>query len=371
MADHQTLFMYGMCCDGQIDKVRLALGKGGNPNTNLGIKGLTALHVAAENNHEDVVALLLQQPGIDVNVRDNDGRTALHCTAYNPRGSVAAILLQQPSVDVKAADNKGQTALHSAVDAADPEFKYVLRVLLDHPGLDVNVTDNDGWTALHVAVCNGHEDVVALLLDQPGIDVNAADNDEERTALHCAAREGYLGVVSLLLHQPGTNVNGADAEGWTALHYAGCNGNEDVVALLLEQPSIDVNAIDLDGRTAFHHACGGTDVWDNPTILRRMLTHPETDPNVNDQWQGHTPIMELLCNMLYSDGNYGNYDKQRECWQEMLESQRFNLDVKDSDGFSLEDLIRCSLVSQTHLIVSPAWYSTISNKLQPKDGHKS
>ena len=135
--------MYGMCCDGQTEKVRQALAKGGNPNTNLGIKGLTALHVAAENDHEDVVKLLLQQPGIDVNVRDSDGRTALHYTAYNTRGSVAAILLQHPSVDVKATDNKGQTALHSAVDAADPEFKYVLRVFLDHPGLDVNVADDD------------------------------------------------------------------------------------------------------------------------------------------------------------------------------------------------------------------------------------
>ena len=65
-------------------KLKAAL-KQGNNSTNWykDENGLTALHVAAGNNHLNIVEILLNR-GIDINSKDNNGNTALHgaCLLY-------------------------------------------------------------------------------------------------------------------------------------------------------------------------------------------------------------------------------------------------------------------------------------------------
>ena len=71
-----------------------------------------------------------------------------------------------------------------------------------------------------------------------------------------------------------------------------------------------------------------------PDILRRLLTSPpaDIDPNVN-VYSSTTAIMRLLRR------NY-NIDIQRDCLQAMVDSDKVDLDVKDRQGRSLEDLAR-------------------------------
>ena len=78
-----------------------------------------------------------------------------------------------------------------------------------------------------------------------------------------------------------------------------------------------------------HSACCGTC---GPDILRRLLTNPDTDPNVRNQ-RGSTPIMVLL------QRNF-NIDIQRGRLQALVDSDKVDLDVKDPQGRSLEDLVR-------------------------------
>ena len=68
-----------------------------------------------------------------------------------------------------------------------------------------------------------------------------------------------------------------------------------------------------------------------PDILRRLLTHPDIDPNVNVY--GSEAIMRLLRR------NY-HIDIQRDCLQAMVDSDKVDLDAKDHLGRSLEDLAR-------------------------------
>ena len=84
MAEHKKL--YNMCRDGAIEEVRMSLARGGDPNKKMmGWDGRTALHAAAGQGHQEVVALLLEQPGVCVNATDNHGVTALHTVAVTRR----------------------------------------------------------------------------------------------------------------------------------------------------------------------------------------------------------------------------------------------------------------------------------------------
>ena len=69
-----------------------------------------------------------------------------------------------------------------------------------------------------------------------------------------------------------------------------------------------------------------------PDILRRLLTHPDTDPNVKSL-DGYTAIMLLL---QRDDDN----DIQRGQLQALVESEKVDLGVEDPHGRSLEDLAR-------------------------------
>ena len=60
---HQNLWKN--CKEGKLREARQALEAGTNPNTT-GDRNMTCLMVAAENNHDQVVALLLAKPGIQV-----------------------------------------------------------------------------------------------------------------------------------------------------------------------------------------------------------------------------------------------------------------------------------------------------------------
>ena len=60
---HQNLWKN--CKEGKLREARQALEAGTDPNTT-GDRNMTCLMVAAENNHDQVVALLLAQPGIQV-----------------------------------------------------------------------------------------------------------------------------------------------------------------------------------------------------------------------------------------------------------------------------------------------------------------
>ena len=158
MAEDKEFFE--MCSDGKIEELRKALARGTNPNKKLDTDGSTALHAAAVQGHLEVVALLLEQPGVDLTLVDNHGWTALHLAAAQNHQEVVALLLQQPQVDLNAAvrNQEGYTALYLA---ASQGHQDILTHLLANPKTDTNVEDQDGDTALHLAVFQGHQQAPA------------------------------------------------------------------------------------------------------------------------------------------------------------------------------------------------------------------
>ena len=75
-------------------RVQVLLASGVNPNAQDG-DGYTPLMWAAGGGREEVVALLLGQPNINLEARNVSGRTALLVAARNGHLSVVKLLLQR------------------------------------------------------------------------------------------------------------------------------------------------------------------------------------------------------------------------------------------------------------------------------------
>lgn len=224
--------------------------------------GRTALHIAAEKGHKEVVELLLKEAGADI--PDNNGRTALHIAAEKGYVEVVELLLNESGPDIP--DNNGKTALHIA---AEKGYMEVVELLLK--GTNANIRDNNGNTALHIAAEKGYIEVVKLLLKETGADI--PDNNG-KTALHIAAGKGYIEVVELQLGK-GANVN-AKGEKFehSALTAAAAQGYLGVVEQLLKAMA-DVNAKQYyEGRAALQAAAGGGHL----NVVERLLT-AKADPN--------------------------------------------------------------------------------------------
>ena len=117
-----------------LPSARTYLERGADVNYSEG--GKSCLMWAVSRRNKELVSLLLQQPGIDVNVSDDDGETALH----------------------KAAGCLGTPAL--------------IRLLLDFPGIDMEAQNNNGFTPLMFSILLGTSAQFAELLKTPEILLN-------------------------------------------------------------------------------------------------------------------------------------------------------------------------------------------------------
>ena len=136
---------------------------------NLDIRGKSALILAGEKGHQDIVRSLVQHPGVEINMKDQDGYTGLIWAADNGHLEAVTEFLNHADIDVNAVDLDGHSAL---TWAADRSHTPIVSLLLDRSDLHVNVKDNDGYSPLICAVNQGHRKVVKLLLADKRTDVN-------------------------------------------------------------------------------------------------------------------------------------------------------------------------------------------------------
>ena len=121
--------------------------------------GKTALLLAAEKGHSDIVSLLLLS-GALVNVQDNDGCTPLQLAACGGHLEIVYKLLQT-NADVNKRNKTGATPLW---DAAYQGHPVIVNLLRDN-NADVNICDVSGRSALCAALKKGHYGVVECLLN--------------------------------------------------------------------------------------------------------------------------------------------------------------------------------------------------------------
>lgn len=235
----------------------------------------TALHIAAINGRDQIVAQLLvhAQSAELVNACDALFRTPLHLAAKYGCEKVVGQLLAA-NANIALVDVAGLTPLHHA---ALEGHGAALGVLLASKPEMLSVSDDEDRTVLHTAARKGHTHIVAqlLALNQPQL-IHAADG-MSRTALHHAAARGFDKVVDLLLAASPETINAVSGRGRNALHEATGNKQEAIVHILLEfsgsENSGMVSAIDSDGYTVLHIAI--EQQCSLPLIARLLVVFPQ------------------------------------------------------------------------------------------------
>jgi len=222
------------------------------PNINVNIvdnDGQSAVHQAMYSDNIEVLKLLLSHPNLTaltLNQKDERYGETPVIQAVNRKSNVALnMMLNVPGIDMNMVDNNGESALHRAVDLNNIE---ALKLLLGHPLIDVNSVVNSGRSGAE------NEELRLLLgdVDVPGIDLNVVDN-QCSSAVYWAVKENNIEVLKLLLSHPSLTAltlnKKGERYGATPVMLAVRWNSLEILGLLAADPRVDLDTTDKEGRS--------------------------------------------------------------------------------------------------------------------------
>ena len=133
------------CEKNDLEDVKNCLDAGVDANTvsEQDEEGFTAtwsgLTIAAKKGYPDLLALLLSQPGIDVNIQTNHYYYV--CPDWTP-----------------------------LMFTCHEDNHEIVKRLLQVPGVNINHKDDADWTAQHEAAAGGHSECLKELAKMPGVE---------------------------------------------------------------------------------------------------------------------------------------------------------------------------------------------------------
>ena len=184
--------------------------------------------------------------GLDQDTEVEDGRKALHMAAENGHEEIVRVLLSL-GVDANATTSDGRTPLQCAIECGN---EAIAKLLVSRGGADVNRYFSHGETPLSVAVNNKWNSVIKFLLRE-GAHVNEVLADD-LTVLHVAAETGSDIDVFDMLFKAGADRYATDKSSWTPLHYAAYYGHAEAALMLISDKSIQ--SVFNNGSTPLHIA---------------------------------------------------------------------------------------------------------------------
>ena len=204
----------------------------------------TALMLAAQKGHLEMIEILLKHPSIGIDVQDAYGATAMLLAVREGHFDIVERLLKA-NANIEILDSQVR---HSALRcAAERDSAKIVELLLRH-NADPGVKDREGGTAILRAVNRGAARVLEEMMNH-NVDIECVDEDGQ-SLLHGAARNGYEKIARMLLNEKVLSVDVRDKCSMTPLHDASRYGKAAVAAVLLENEA-DASLEDHFGRTPF------------------------------------------------------------------------------------------------------------------------
>jgi len=157
--------------------------------------GHTPIHLAALHGYYDIAELLAQN-GADLNKQDASGWTALHFAASGRNEKLLKLFLDQPTVDVTIKNEGQNIPLHYVAKTYPDISAAIIKTLLER-GSNINAQNAQGETPLHGAALKGYDQMAEKLIEF-GADPDISNNEGE-TPLNWATRNNHTKVISVLL----------------------------------------------------------------------------------------------------------------------------------------------------------------------------
>lgn len=294
-----------LCCQwGLVRVLQTLIDHGANVNA-IDANNKTPLHVAIENQHEEIITILLFHPNIDLKIRDKSGNTPF-ATALNIRNLKAAQSIRERLPNAaEQMDQRGRNFLHIAIMKDDLEsVLFLLSIQVD---VNSRVHDVNQTPPLHLAAASKNEMIIRNLI-LAGARINDKDATS-KTALHIACERGNLPAVSALL-QNGADFDATDNDGNNSLHIAVRESHLNIVRELLTESRVNAEAINLKGRNPLHELCRNGKETVAATICELFLEcMPKYPINAAELQQGNTPLLLAymrgqapLCKVLVKNG---------------------------------------------------------------------
>lgn len=251
--------------DYEIEKIRILLHNGFNPNQKLGSYG-TMLHYAALWGRVDLAKVLVETDNIDINSNDKEHGTPLEVAAASGEGRSLEIV--QLLLDEKANATIGSLVVGSPLHAAahmpylwkDPIeaekiYLTVAELILDRYPSTIDLEAGIFATPLQAAAKKGQARMVILLLKKsPNFDIRGGIFG---TPLHAAVWDENIPEICLILSRSNGKLTPAtiDQGGRIPLHIAAMGGHEAIIDLITTD-DISFLTRDLGGRHSLHFAAG-------------------------------------------------------------------------------------------------------------------
>jgi len=265
-------------------------------------KNTTALFRACGKHHLECVKLFLNDERCTadiVNMQDYCDETALTWAVRSNGPNIVKILLDFPGIDVNLVNVHGKTALIEAIDRESPEL---VGMLLGHPKTKLDVTNHQGQSPLFIACENQLFEIVKMLMDDERMEPTMI-NDQAKclrnftsplniTASNCRGdTENGVKIMRLLLDQPLIDVNTKDHKGFTPLMNA-IGKSDDMVKLLLENQTTQLDVVSDDGHSAVSLACEEK----SAESLKMFLKDKRWTPELIEFAEGCSPLLIVARN---------------------------------------------------------------------------
>ncbi|XP_046570765.1 ankyrin repeat domain-containing protein 50-like, partial [Haliotis rubra] len=262
---------------GHREVVKLLVSKGANISL-VDRFDINTLHSACLGGDVEVVKYVLSQNMLDINSRVQCGRTAVMLAAEHGHKDVVELLVDKEA-SVSLVDETGDNVLHCACRGGDVE---VVKYILSKNRVDIDRRGSKKMTPIMVARHCGHKEVVELLVSK------TADGSlkyyNHKTMLHSACWEGNMEVVKYVLSQ---NIVDINSRRWkkTPVMVAADRGHTELVEVLVENGA-KLSLVCDDGSNILHLACKGGHL----EMVKYVLSLNAVDINSRG-WKKKTSVM--------------------------------------------------------------------------------